>query len=54
VHVRRDRMNAKFRLGPVRLAKNRGFASHELRKIERLVTKHEDEIQAKWDEHLGG
>ena len=54
VHVRRDGMNAKFWLRPARLAKNRGFAGHELRKIEKLVKKHEHEIQAKWDEHFGG
>jgi hypothetical protein len=54
VHVRRDRMNAKFWLGPVRLARNRGFAAHELRKIEKLVRNHEDEIKAAWDEHFAG
>jgi hypothetical protein len=32
VHVRRERMNAKFWLGPARLAGNRGFPEHELKK----------------------
>jgi hypothetical protein len=52
VHVSREEKECKFWIGPVRLAKNWGFAGHELRKIEKLVRSHEDEIQAVWDDHF--
>ena len=52
VHVKRERMIAKFWIGPVSLAGNRGFAGHELQKIEKLIRKHEHEIQAAWDKHF--
>ncbi len=53
VHASREGMECKFWLGPVRLAKNWGFAGHELRKIEKLVKSNEHEIQAVWDKHFG-
>ena len=53
VHVTREGKECKFWINPVRLAKNWGFAGHELRKIEKLVKSHEDEIQAAWDNHFG-
>ncbi len=40
VHVRRDLATAKFWLGPVRLARSRGFSDHELRKIKRIIEEH--------------
>lgn len=51
VHATREEKECKFWIGPVRLAQNWGFAGHELRKIKKLVEKHENEIRAKWDEH---
>ena len=39
VHVKRDRAIVKYWLQPISLAKNIGFAGHELRHIERLVKK---------------
>jgi hypothetical protein len=51
VHVTRDSKECKFWIGPVRLADGGKFAAHELKKIETLIIKHENEIQAKWDEH---
>lgn len=41
VHVSRENMSAKVWLSPVRVAYNLGFSRHELRRIERLVTAHE-------------
>jgi hypothetical protein len=37
IQVKRDRCLVKYWLSPVRLAKNRGFAEHELNRIESLV-----------------
>jgi hypothetical protein len=44
VHVKRDRQIAKFWLDPVKLAKNRRFAKHEVRRIGRLVRKHQQSL----------
>jgi hypothetical protein len=52
VHVERDRKTAKFWLGPVRLDFNHGFAQTELRKVETLVVKHEDQLTKAWYEHF--
>lgn len=52
IHIARDDQEAKFWLDPVRLAYNHGFSAKELRKIEKLVIQHEDQIRSKWDEHL--
>lgn len=53
IHIRRDRALAKFWLGDVSLASSKGFAAHELRELERLVTKHRNEFRESWDEHFG-
>ena len=52
VHVTRGGYEAKFWIGPVSLARNDGFAAHELNKIKNLVREHEDEIRAAWDHHF--
>ena len=52
VHVTRGGYEAKFWIGPVSLARNDGFAAHELNKIKNLVREHEDEIRAAWDRHF--
>lgn len=52
VHVRRDRQDVKFWLDPVKEAKNRGFPGHEVRKIRRLVEKHESELIAEWHDYF--
>jgi predicted nucleotidyltransferase len=52
VHVKRDRQIAKFWLGPVVLAKNRGFSGHELNKINRLVVEHEATLLEAWREYF--
>ena len=40
IHVAREDMEAKFWLRPVALATNRGFATAELSRIQRLVDEH--------------
>jgi hypothetical protein len=53
IHVQRDRQIAKFWLVPVVLAKNRGFSSHELNRISRLVVEHEQVLLEAWHEYFG-
>jgi hypothetical protein len=54
VHVERDRHTAKFWLEEqVRFARNKGFAAHELTRIQSLVEEHQAECLRKWDEHFG-
>lgn len=53
VHVKRERGIAKFWLGPVALARNRGFPSHELNRIARLVGQHETTLLEAWYEYFG-
>ena len=53
VHVDRDKLSAKFWLEPVALARNRGFAPHELRRIQLLVVEHQQELLEAWHGHLG-
>ena len=53
IHVKRDRQVAKFWLEPVALAKNRGFAEHELNDIEQLVLRHRARLLEAWHEYFG-
>lgn len=53
VHVDRDTQSAKFWLGPVGLAGNLGFRPKELGRIERIVTRHENECLEAWREYFG-
>jgi hypothetical protein len=48
VHVDRDSATAKFWLRPVSLASTRGFAPHELTKLQRLVREHLQELDDAW------
>lgn len=50
VHALRDRRTAKLWLNPVRLARSRGFAAHELTRIQEIVEEREAEIVEKWNE----
>jgi len=52
VHVEQARKSAKFWLDPVRAHKSRGFASHEIRRIERLVVNNRDLLLRSWDEYF--
>ncbi|MCZ6635264.1 MAG: DUF4160 domain-containing protein [bacterium] len=50
--MRRDRSEAKFWLGPVRLAWNRGFAQNELNRVERLAIEHEHAFIREWNDYF--
>lgn len=51
IHVRTPEGECKFWLDPIRLAKNRGVRSHEVRSIERLVFEHRDFLMENYDEY---
>jgi hypothetical protein len=55
IHVESDSMSktAKYWLSPVRLAKSRRFASHELTDIQSLVQEHRTELLEEWDARFG-
>ena len=53
VHVDRDDLSAKFWLQPIGLARNIGFSPKELRRIQRLVIKHQAALLEDWHGHLG-
>jgi hypothetical protein len=53
IHVDRERFSAKFWLSDVSLARNLGFAGHELRKIQAIVEEHQAEFLEAWHGHLG-
>ena len=53
IHVTREEMEAKFWLRPVALAANRGFATVELSRIERLVEEHCQTLIAAYIERHG-
>jgi len=52
IHVKRDRLVVKFWLEPISLAKNLGFADHEVKEIERLVAEHRDFLIEAWHEYF--
>ncbi len=53
VHVRRERMVAKFWLDPVVLERQGGFRAHELAEIGRLVRQHREALLEAWNEFFG-
>jgi hypothetical protein len=53
VHVDREELSAKFWLQPVELARNLGFAAHELRRIELLVEENQEELLEAWNGYFG-
>ena len=52
IHVEKGAGYAKFWLEPVALARCRGFRSHELTEIGRLVAQYAALFREKWDEHF--
>ncbi len=52
VRAKPDRPIAKFWFKPVSLAKNLGFADHELRAIERLDDEHREFLIEAWHEYF--
>lgn len=53
IHVKQEKKVTKFWLDPVALARNHGFAEHELRDIQRLVETHLQILREAWDEYFG-
>ncbi len=53
IHVDRDNQSAKFWLEPVALSRNLGFNARELRRIEKIVTKHQLSFTEVWHEYFG-
>ena len=53
VHVDRDADSAKFWIAPVSLARNLGFSSHELRRIEQIVCDNQQQLLEAWNERFG-
>jgi len=53
VHIDRGNESAKFWIGPVALARNLGFSAQELRRIERLLAEHEQDLLEAWYGYFG-
>ena len=53
VHVDRESLSAKFWLEPVALARNLGFASSELGKIQAIIEQWEMELLEAWNGYFG-
>jgi hypothetical protein len=54
IHVAHAGRYAKFWLEPVGLASVRGFRSHELTEIRRIVLENGQFFMEKWHEYFGG
>lgn len=52
VHVRSERREAKYWLQPVELAWNRGYRSHELTEIERIIDENREHILKVWNDEV--
>ena len=53
VHVRREKMVAKFWLNPVSLDKAGGFSRTEINRIATLVSENRDYLLERWYEYFG-
>ena len=53
VHVDRDDRSAKFWLQPVALARNLGFAAHELRDLRGLIERNRKKLLEAWHGYPG-
>ena len=52
VHARKDRKEAKFWLDPVRLARNRRCADHEVNALLAVVAERRAGLLEDWHEHF--
>lgn len=52
IHVERDDNVAKFWLDPVRLQSSGGFSRVEINRIEKIVTKHQQDLLEAWNEYF--
>ena len=53
VHVRREKLVAKFWLDPVAMETAGGFKSHELNTVAKLVQEHSTFLLERWHEYFG-
>ena len=53
VHVDRDKATAKFWIHPVVLARNVGFAPHELRKVQSIIEDNREKLLESWYGYFG-
>lgn len=54
IHIRKGESLAKFWVNPcIYLSENYGFNSKELKEIEELIRKNEQEIKTKWNQYFG-
>jgi hypothetical protein len=53
-HVERDDEIAKFWLDPLRLQNNKGFARAEIGRIQKLLSKHQQELIEAWHDYFRG
>jgi ribosome-binding factor A len=51
VHVRKDELNAKVWMSPLRFAWSE-FKSHEESEILKIIVAHQRLIESKWNEHF--
>ena len=54
VHVEGSDGTAKFWLEPVRLYASRGFARHEVSRVQHLVAEHREQLVRAWHAYFGG
>ena len=52
VHIAQAERYAKFWLDPVNVASNRGFRSHELTVIRKLVEQYRDLFLERWNDYF--
>jgi len=52
VHIERDDKLAKFWLDPFRLQSNTGFARAELRRIQKILSDHQQELIEAWHDYF--
>jgi hypothetical protein len=53
-HVQSAEGEAKFWMDPsIKLAKSKGLPGSDLRRVEDIIRKHEDEIRIAWERHFG-
>lgn len=53
IHVRREKMVAKFWLNPIALERAGGFSRTELNRIAILVNENRDYLLEHWNEYFG-
>ncbi|MXX50051.1 MAG: DUF4160 domain-containing protein [Chloroflexi bacterium] len=53
VHVTRERMHVVVYLDPVEFGQNNGFGRADLRRIRKLISKHEDKLLEVWIAYHG-